>query len=144
MSAPVNIFRFPAGCPDLTYESLRRYIGDDRHAQAMIGRTVQVTHWPAIVTSQQNRVAQVTLRLYGTSLAVIMADSVLFTVHGDRHQATREWLGKIIADNGLGVHCFRTRTGYVPGVGSPLHIDGDPAKPVEGHSYTVKVKASTQ
>jgi hypothetical protein len=107
-------FRFPKDTPALTYEGLRNTV--------RIGTTVTAEHSEDYVSPF------VTLSLYGTPLARISAAHVQFLRTGDHHQATREWLTRIVQDNGIGSACFRIRGGL-------MVIDGDPGRPVEGVTY---------
>jgi hypothetical protein len=115
---PEYLFRFPASMPELTYAGLGR---TDR-----IGRTVRVDHWP------MTRV----LRLYGTVIARIYEDRVEFPVTGDQHQATREWLVRIVRDNGIGNTVWRDRRGV-------LLVDGTKNRPVEGCTFKVTRRETT-
>ena len=116
------LFRFPASTPELAYAGLFAYIvshGGDK--AGTIGTTVTLNRYND---------GTIHLRLYSTTLAVIAADRVEFKATGDHHQATREWLTKIIRDNDLGASAWRGRDGV-------LCIDGDPARPVEGHTFSL-------
>ena len=116
------IFRVPQDTPPLTFEGLAAYIGSG--GERKIGTTVLVTLHPA----RDDCAASVTFRLYDTNLAVIDATGVYFTRHGDRHQATREWIAMIAVSNEIATSAWRPRSGV-------LCLDGNPQRPVEGHAY---------
>ncbi len=114
-------FKMPKNTPALTYEGLRAYAhGGTR----WIGTVAEVQ------PSHDHAGEFVTLSLGGEPLARISAAPVQFLRTVPIHQATREWLAQIVADNGLGATCFRGR-------GGKLCIDGDESKPVEGVTYSV-------
>jgi hypothetical protein len=119
------IFRMPAGVPMLNYASLRELAAGDvpasRYRRAL-GTTISLR----LEDGYQPFIA---FRLYQTTLAIIHPDKVWFTGHGDLHQATREWISKIIFDNGIGTQAFREKF--------TLYVDGDRSRPVEGHDYPV-------
>lgn len=114
------IFSWPARVPTLTYAGLAK---TDR-----IGRTVRVEHWPT---------ARV-LRLYGTVIARIFEDRVEFPVTGDRHQATREWLARIVQDNGIGSNVWRDRRETL----IVLPHSGQ-HRPLEGGTFKITRKETT-
>lgn len=118
----------PAQIPGLDHASLHAYIGG--RAGRRIGTTVTVGR--VLVDPG------ITFVLYETRLATIYPDRVDFDHHGDTHQLTSSWLGRIVRDNKLGaVVCrIRPRSGF-PGAGI-LTIDGDRDKPIEGRTYTTK------
>lgn len=93
------IFTMPADTPPLTYALLQ--------GVRKIGTTVTILHGKVEDKTHSGTVPGVTFRLYETDLAHIYPGRVEFTVHGDRHKATDAWLGKIIADNGVGDGCYR-------------------------------------
>jgi hypothetical protein len=122
------VFRFPASTPDLTYEALHAYIGKGNGALRTIGTTVRAIDYTGSIFGDM-----VMLVLYQTPIARIYKNAVTFPTHGDTHQATREWLVKVISDNGIGHTAFRLRgRRSQPGT---LVIDGDQKRPLEGRSY---------
>lgn len=134
---PGFIFRMPANVPDLTYESLDNWLGNNR--TRAIGTTVSVRRniWPISGPA-------ISIYLYGTGIARLLqrTHAVYFPAHGDTHMATGEWLGKIIRDNGIGNGVWRIRrrasdplTLGPRGFTGPLAVDGDRAQLVEGRTY---------
>jgi hypothetical protein len=124
------VFRFPKDTPELTYDALHSYIGKGNGASRMIGTTMEAIDYTGSIFGDM-----VALKLYSTTIARIYRDAVTFPSHGDTHQATREWLIRIISDNGLGYTAFRLRGRR--GQPGTMVINGDPERPVEGRSYPV-------
>jgi hypothetical protein len=137
------LLRFPENTPELTYEALTAY--EEKHwhpyadgsRYAPIGTTVTIT--------KAGDLNAFDLRLYGLTIARIFQDQVFFPLTGDAHMATREWLGKIVRDNGIGSSVWRIRRRTTDGPGpyvargraGLLCIDGNRSRPVEGHGYPV-------
>jgi hypothetical protein len=123
-------FRIPENCPELSAEGLSEWLGKRSHRK--IGRTVTIR--PGAMRETFYFV------LYEAVIAEIGPEQVYFPVTGDAHQATTAWLSRIVHDNGLGLTAWRV-DGRAPGHRDPapglLAIDGDRARPVEGHGYPV-------
>ncbi len=135
MSRSEYAFRVPAATPELTYEGLSGYLGEDRSLRA-IGTTVKVMRVAAFGGLAYD------FRLYGLVIATISPDKVYFPRTDDTHQATAAWLSRIVRDNGIGgsVWRIRRRAADVPGPmgGGLLTVGGDRDRPVEGYAYRVR------
>ncbi len=122
-------FAFPADTPALTYSGLTAYINGIRIGTkrrpytdlAWIGTTVRLDGYYQEIG--------IRFHIHGLLIARFFADYIGFPKHGDTHANTREWTSKIIADNGLGGNAWRRPTSDV------LCINGDPARPIEGHTF---------
>src|ERR1700761_2430274 len=111
------IFRFPADTPELTWEGLT---GATDQAWALrgyrsleIGTTVKVRYWAPRPDAPHCFV----IRLYDTDIARVYCDLVEFPAEDDGHQASREWLTRIVQDNGLGGNLWRIRRRKADGPG---------------------------
>jgi hypothetical protein len=124
------VFRFPADTPELTYEALHAYVGKGNGACRAIGTTVEVTDYTGSIFGDM-----VVLNLYGTQIARIYKDAVTFPVHGHSEQATRNWLVRIVANNGIGFNIWRVARQHKKVRRSFYVIDGDRNRPLEGRSY---------
>jgi hypothetical protein len=131
------VFRFPAGMPKLDFASLAEWMTG--HTARRIGATVVVRRTghgcphPHVIG----------IELYGLCIALVKPDRVVFPETRDTHAATSYWLGRIIADNGIGRSAWRIRRRKADRPGPPvargqaglLVIDGDRDRPVEGFAY---------
>ena len=136
------IFRFPTDMPPMTFEALAARLADlcDRGNcladVAEIGSTVKL-RWNGRDHSA------VLVRLYSTTIAILGKDGTIRFPNDDPHMATREWISKIIHDNGLGRNAWRIPRRVSDGPGPEvkrgraglLCIDGDRGKPVHGPVY---------
>lgn len=138
------IFRFPAGTPELTFETLNAKVHEAcgkfwrcSSCSLRIGTTVTV-RWAAHADA-------LIVRLYDLDIAWIYADRVAFTATDDPHMATTEWLAKIVKDNGIASGIWRVRRRKADGQGPAtsrgyaglLILGGEGRRPVHGHSYPV-------
>ena len=124
-------FAFPTDTPDLTFDGLTAYINGIRIGtkrrpytdMAWIGTTVRLDG------PHHDDGLRFHFHIHGLLIARIFAGHIGFPKHGDTHANTREWVSKIVADNGLGGNAWRRPKADV------LCINGDPAQPLEGHTF---------
>lgn len=135
------IFRFPADMPELSYRPLDAEIGklcsqpNCRSCVLEIGTTVKVRRLPLALE----------FRLYDTVIAYIYPGCVEFSKTDDPHQATTEWLTRIVQDNGIGYGVGRIRRHKADGPGPEtsrgraglLVIEWTRSRPVVGRTYPV-------
>jgi len=149
---PQYYFRFPADTPELTYDGLAAYVRKhwrlhpEGWRYAPVGRTVTIhERRPG---GPGHEVYDV--YLYRLRIARLTPNAVSFGQADDGHLATREWLARIVADNGLGSTAWRIRRHKSDGPGPAvargqaglLVIDGDRSKPVHGQVYTLRKEAA--
>ena len=125
----------PAGCPALDYASLAGWLDVETSRRispaVIIRRTGQKTPGGGQVIS---------IELHGICLALVKPDRVTFP--GPEPPAAspagREWLARVVADNGLGTSVSRVQVTTAPGTRKRLlAIDGDRHLLLAGNSYPV-------
>jgi hypothetical protein len=139
------IFRFPENTPKLRYKELSALLDkacdrpDCHLCEAKIGTTVTVRR------CYGDYAGAVSLKLYSLELARIWPDRVEFTPDDDPHQATTQWISRIVQDNRIGSTVWRARRRKADGPGpwtergraGLLCVSGDRGKPVFGQSFPV-------
>jgi hypothetical protein len=138
------LFRWPADTPEMTFESLAARLSDLCDRANCLADTVQIGTTVELRWHGRDHSA-VMVRLYSTTIAVLADDGTIRFPNDDPHMTTREWIGKIIYDNGLGGSAWRIRRRASDGQGPAvargsaglLCIDGDRDKPVHGPVHRV-------
>jgi hypothetical protein len=150
------IFRFPADCPRLDFETLaellrtRWYPMASGEHYAKIGTTVRVRwHGGAERSATAALPPAVNFELYDLRIARIMPGAVYFPGPDDPHVTTTEWIARIIRDNRIGNGAGRVRRHKGDGEGPPiprggraglLTVDWDRNRPVFGHAYPARTR----
>lgn len=137
-------FRFPADTPEMNYNTLAarlRAVCDRERCTSCtvrVGSTITVRWYDRARTTVQ-------VQLYNTCIAIMDERTVRFP-NDDPHMTTTAWIGKIVADNGLGGNVGRIRRRKADGPGPEtsrggqaglLVIDFDHNAPVHGRVWPV-------
>ncbi len=145
------IFRFPAGCPDLDFESLLTWMQAPNRGheighggrKAKIGTTVLVVHRGPFRSPDAALPPAFDIWLHDLLIARVFHGRVWVTGTDDPHQATTAWLARIIQDNAIGTSLYRVRRrkaddpgpAVARGRAGLLVIDSDRSRPALGHLH---------
>jgi hypothetical protein len=121
--------------PSLDFASLRDWMADEA-TRPIIGTAV-VARWYGRGAQTGDLPPVISIELRGQCLAFVKPDLVRFpaTLDGSL-PAAREWLSRIVADNGLGSAATRVRVTVAPHERHwMLAIDGDKDRLLTGNDY---------